>query len=297
MSPIEVIATGHNSLGRQEQRRLTGLAALRILTSHLIACDDIGNDRLIELKHRATIVHRDRRDLRGVLVDLRQIGLHLKQLTIHLITQLLLGITSHSLVVDIACVELSASRSKVHADRSRCHRVESNTHLIVLLERLIVCVRVSLRRRRSTGLGLTGSTLALLVGDLSVDTDRHIKDLKIEAVRVIQDNRHVLGVVAKRHVTSRDRLTLQRVLMELAIGARQEHLVVIRVRGKTCLVTSIEKHHCASLRRIRVHTHHTTGCLRARGRKRLRIHRRRTELLLGIRIRRHTCASQQCRSS
>ena len=82
--------------------------------------------------------------------------------------------------------------------------------------------------------------------------------------------------------------------MELAIGARQEHLVVIRVRGKTCLVTSIEKHHCASLRRIRVHTHHATGCLRARGRKTLRVHRRRAELFLSVRVRRHACASQQC---
>ena len=177
MSPIEVIATGHNSLGRQKQRRLTGLATLRILTGHLIACNNIGDNRLIELEHRATIVHRGRRDLRGVLVDLRQVSLHLKQLAIHLTAQLLLSITSHSLVVDIACVELSASRTEVHVDRSRCHRIERNTHLIVLLERLIACVGISLRRRRSTGLGLTGSALTLLVGDLSVDADRHIKDL------------------------------------------------------------------------------------------------------------------------
>ena len=72
--------------------------------------------------------------------------------------------------------------------------------------------------------------------------------------------------------------------MQLTIRARQEHLVVIRVRGKTRLVTGIEKHHCASLGGVGVHTHHATGCLRARGRKTLRVHRRRTELFLGIRV-------------
>ena len=198
-------------------------------------------------------------------------------------------------MIDASSIKLGPSCAQVCLDRARGHRVESDTHLVIPLERLISSIRTHLRRgRRIPRLsGLISRTFTIFIRDLSINTNGHIENLEIELIRIIQDNTHVLGVITKGDVSGCNRLTLQGVMMQFGIRARQEHLVVICARRQQRLITGTQKHHRPSLRRIDVDTYHLTVHLRTRRGERLGIQRGRAEFLLTIGVRRYTGTGKQ----